>query len=41
MIVKTIITGQPTLSFDYRISQPECLDNSMAFHILGFDVLID
>jgi len=41
LIVKTIITGQPNLNFYYKISQPECLDNSMAFQILGFDVLID
>lgn len=31
MIVKTIITGQPILSHEYKISQPDCLDNSMAF----------
>lgn len=31
MIVKTIITGQPILTHEYKISQPECLDNSMAF----------
>jgi tubulin polyglutamylase TTLL6/13 len=41
MIIKTLIVGQPTLLFDYKVSQPECLDNSMAFHILGFDVIID
>jgi hypothetical protein len=41
LIVKTIIIGQPNLHHLYRILQPECLDNSMAFQILGFDVLID
>ena len=41
IIVKTIITGQPELSHLYKSCQPECLDNSMAFQILGFDVLID
>lgn len=41
MIVKTVITGQPILSHEYKISQPDCLDNSMAFQILGFDILID
>ena len=41
MIVKTVITGQPTLNFEYKIAQPECMDNSMAFQILGFDVIID
>lgn len=25
----------------YRVCQPECLDNSMAFQILGFDIMID
>lgn len=41
LIVKTIITGQPILNHEYKLGQPECLDNSMAFQILGFDVLID
>lgn len=41
LIIKTLITAQPELSFNYKICQPECLDNSMAFQILGFDVLID
>lgn len=41
LIVKTVITGQPILSYEYRIGQPDCLDNSMAFQILGFDVLVD
>ena len=26
---------------EYKISQPECLDNSMAFQILGVDILVD
>lgn len=41
LIIKTIISGQPHLSHLYRVCQPECLDNSMCFQILGFDVLID
>ena len=41
IIVKTIISGQPELSHLYRSCQPECLDSSMCFQILGFDVLID
>lgn len=41
LIVKTVISGQPHLQHLYRICQPECLDNSMCFQILGFDVLID
>lgn len=31
LIVKTMIAGQPELAFNYKICQPECLDNSMAF----------
>lgn len=41
IICKTIITAQPSLAHIYRICQPECLDNSMAFQILGFDIMID
>ena len=41
LIIKTIITGQPVLAQEYRTNQPECLDNSMAFQILGFYVFID
>lgn len=41
IIVKTMITSQPYLSHLYKVCQPECLDNSMCFQILGFDVLID
>lgn len=37
----TCITGQPELAHLYRSCQPECLDNSMCFQILGFDILID
>ena len=25
----------------YRVAQPECIDNSMCFQILGFDIMID
>jgi Tubulin-tyrosine ligase family len=41
IVVKTLITAQPYLSHLYKVCQPECLDNSMCFQILGFDVLID
>lgn len=41
IIVKTVITGQPQLAHLYKSCQPECLDNSMCFQVLGFDVLID
>lgn len=31
IIIKTIIGGQPYMNHMYRVCQPECLDNSMAF----------
>jgi len=39
--VKTIIVGQPYMDHMYRVCQPECIDNSMCFQILGFDIMID
>lgn len=41
LIIKTVLTAQPSCNFNYRVCQPDCMDNSMAFQILGFDVLID
>lgn len=41
MIVKTLLIGQPMLSHLYHLSQPDNLSNDLAFHILGFDVLIN
>jgi len=41
IIVKTVATSQPYLSHLYRSCQPEDLDGSMCFQILGFDILID
>ena len=41
IIVKTLIVGQPYLNHLYKSCQPECLDNSMVFQILGFDIMID
>lgn len=41
IIVKTLIIGQPYLGHLYRSCQPEDLDSSMCFQILGFDILID
>ena len=41
IIIKTVIGGQPYMNHMYRVCQPECLDNSMAFQILGFDIMID
>lgn len=39
--VKTIIAVQPALSHAYRTCQPDDLENSMSFQILGMDVMID
>ena len=41
IVVKTVIVGQPYMDHMYRVCQPECIDNSMCFQILGFDVMID
>jgi tubulin polyglutamylase TTLL6/13 len=41
MIVKTLITGQPSLWHLYRSCQPEDVENQLCFQILGFDVMMD
>lgn len=41
IIVKTLIIGQPYLGHLYRSCQPDDLDGSMCFQILGFDIMID
>eukprot|EP00347_Sterkiella_histriomuscorum_P017972 403347271 len=41
IIAKTMISVQPSLQHAYRSCQPEDLENSMCFEILGFDILID
>lgn len=41
LIVKTLMAVQPSLSHFYHSCQPEDLENSMAFEILGFDVMLD
>jgi len=33
--------SESMLSHMYRLSQPNNLKNDLAFHILGFDVIID
>jgi tubulin polyglutamylase TTLL6/13 len=40
-IIKTVVAAQPQLAHLYKICQPDCLDGSMAFQVLGFDVLLD
>lgn len=41
MIIKTIISGLPLMSHQYRCSQPEDYSGNMCFHILGFDVMLN
>lgn len=41
IIIKTLCSVQPMLSHIYRSCQPEDHGNSMAFEILGFDIMID
>jgi tubulin polyglutamylase TTLL6/13 len=40
-IIKTICAVQPSLSHIYRSCQPDDLDNSMCFELLGFDIFLD
>lgn len=41
IVIKTIMSGQPYMYHTYRVCQPECMDNSMCFQVLGFDIMID
>mgnify|MGYP000913159715 CR=1 FL=1 len=41
MLIKTIITGYPTLSRFQQGSHPENFANDMCFEILGFDVILN
>jgi tubulin polyglutamylase TTLL6/13 len=41
IIIKTLISAQPTLSHTYRSCQPDDLENSLCFEILGFDIMLD
>jgi tubulin polyglutamylase TTLL6/13 len=41
LIIKTIITCQPSIAHAYKTLQPDDYENSMIFEILGFDVLLD
>ena len=40
-IIKTICAVQPTLAHTYRSCQPDDVENSMCFEILGFDIFLD
>lgn len=39
-IVKTVISGLPSIRHQYKYCQPEDYQGNMCFHILGFDVMI-
>ncbi len=39
--VKAAISAQPALSHAYRSCQPDDLENSMCFQIMGLDIMID
>ena len=41
IIIKTLIAGLPSLNHIYRSCQPDDLENSLCFEILGFDIMID
>lgn len=41
LIIKTLISVQPSLSHFYRSCQADDVDNHMCFEILGFDVIVD
>jgi tubulin polyglutamylase TTLL6/13 len=41
IIVKTLISGQPFLDNTFKAVQLDDYENSMCFHILGFDIMLD
>ena len=41
IIVKTLICGQPHFDNIFKSVQIDDYENSMCFHILGFDIMID
>jgi tubulin polyglutamylase TTLL6/13 len=41
VIIKCLCAAQPMLAHTYRSCQPDDLDNSMCFEILGFDLFLD
>ena len=40
-IVKSLLTVQPSIAHTYRSCQPDDIENSMCFEILGFDIFLD
>ena len=41
IIVKTMISGQPSLDSVFKSVQLDDYENSMCFHILGFDIMLE
>jgi len=41
IIIKTLITGQPSIWHLYRSCQPEDYENQLCFQLLGFDIMLD
>ena len=41
VIIKSLITVQPSLSHAYRASRPHDIENSHWFEVLGFDIMLD
>lgn len=41
IIIKTLIIAKPHLMHWYRSCQPDDIENSLCFEILGFDIMID
>jgi len=41
LVIKTLLAVQPSLAHCYHSCQPDDVENSMCFEILGFDVMID
>ncbi len=41
IIVKTLISGQPHLDNVFKSVQIDDYENSMCFHVLGFDIMLD
>jgi tubulin polyglutamylase TTLL6/13 len=41
LIIKTLVSAQPSLAHSIRSCQPEDVENQMVYEILGFDILLD
>ena len=41
LLIKTIISALPTLSHMFKSCQPDDIENSMLFEVLGIDIMID